>query len=432
MTANRRYLRVTNQWTEVLTPGTQNIYVANVSGSTIKMFLSDTSIDPDTITTEFFTIGGCITQVRIIMSKYVYFKASINDGVDTAVVMDYEPIAMTDVDELKNELEKLTLETMYLSKRVTINELKLIRHKIDFKLLSRDWLRKSAIYDEKLDTIDGSLADLMDRMYTAEAVLAAVKAKTEDIDEVQIPMLFEQLSRHANTTNLAIADLDSAVFSIWERIYNHENTTAENFEKVLGQLARHSDSTNKSIAGIDASLFRIWKRLHVAEEFIVKHGNDYKVLKKAVDDLIENSTDVPAEVIVARLAAALERIATIEEGLNSANNEIERLKRNQSVDVDALQNQLNRLDSDFASLNNALVQLSYSYTAEEIEDLFNTLIASVPENMVDAITAIKDDLVRLCATHAIAEALEDGTIVTTENKYIVGDISATEIDNSSS
>ena len=68
------------------------------------MFLSATQINPSTITKEFFTIGGNITQIKVDKGMYAYLTAVIADGEDTAVIADYEKMPLTDIEVLRYSL----------------------------------------------------------------------------------------------------------------------------------------------------------------------------------------------------------------------------------------------------------------------------------------------------------------------------------------
>lgn len=388
MTTNRSFLRISDQWTEVLEPGDRNTYVANLSGDTIKMYLSDTRINPNTINNETFTIGGCIRQVRIIKDKYVYFKASIDPGTTTVVLKDYEYISSEEIDILKNELTAMALQLIDLTKRVTRNEIKLIKNKINLKLLARNWLHNIASTNVYLSDVTNAIVDIFGRLYAAEATMAGLREKHDYLEHVSFHELYEIISKNFN-------------------------------------------NTDKHLLAIDKNILSLWKKLYKAEDFVVTHQYNYTILKTAVDNLIANlGDDAPQSVILNKLSLITSRLENIEVGLANVNNEITRLQQGEGIDTSSLQTQLSKLNTDFAALNNAIVQLSYSYTPSDIEDVFNLILPSIPDSMINSITAIKDDLVRLSETQEIKDAIADGTIVTTNNNYILGDLNATTLNNS--
>lgn len=366
MSIDRRFIRVTNQWSEAFTPGDNDQYVVNISGYTVKMFLSASRINPSTITKEFFTIGGNITQIKVDKGMYAYLTAAIADGEDTAVIADYEKMPLTDIEYLQDELEKSINQIMRLSDRVTKTELGLVRNKINLKRFTREWLHALASTDKYLADSSGQILSLMERVYTVEGTLNDLRANTEYHDKVEYSDVVRTFTSQANSTNLAITNINQQILDIWNRLY-------------------------------------------VAERWMIDHGSKYEALKTAVDIILENGTGGSGGAdssIVEAIASIVDRMNVVETGLRAANTEIDNLKNNSS-DVSDLRAAVNTLDANFAALNNAIINLSYSYSEEEIEELFRMMIDTVPADMVPTITAVKDDLIRLSKTTDILESIEE-------------------------
>ena len=387
MSIDRRFIRVTNQWSEAFTPGDNDQYVVNISGYTVKMFLSATQINPSTITKEFFTIGGNITQIKVDKGMYAYLTAVIADGEDTAVIADYEKMPLTDIEYLQDELEKSINQIMRLSDRVTKTELKLVRNKINLKRFTREWLHALASTDKYLADSSAQILSLMERVYTVEGTLNDLRADTEYHDKVEYSDVVRTFTSQANSTNLAITNINRQLLDIWDRLY-------------------------------------------VAERWMIEHGAKYDALKTAVDIIIQNGTGNSStdSSIVEAIAAIVNRMNVVETGLRAANTEIDNLKNNPN-NVNDLRAAVNALDANFAALNNAIINLSYSYSEEEIEELFSMMIDSVPADMVPTVTAVKDDLIRLSKTTDILDSIEDGSIVTTNNNYILGNLSVSDLND---
>ena len=387
MSIDRRFIRVTNQWSEAFTPGDNDQYVVNISGYTVKMFLSATQINPSTITKEFFTIGGNITQIKVDKGMYAYLTAVIADGEDTAVIADYEKMPLTDIEYLQDELEKSINQIMRLSDRVTKTELKLVRNKINLKRFTREWLHALASTDKYLADSSAQILSLMERVYAVEGTLNDLRADTEYHDKVEYSDVVRTFTSQANSTNLAITNINRQLLDIWDRLY-------------------------------------------IAERWMIEHGAKYDALKTAVDIIIQNGTGNSStdSSIVEAIAAIVNRMNVVETGLRAANTEIDNLKNNPN-NVNDLRAAVNALDANFAALNNAIINLSYSYSEEEIEELFSMMIDSVPADMVATVTAVKDDLIRLSKTTDILDSIEDGSIVTTNNNYILGNLSVSDLND---
>ena len=387
MSIDRRFIRVTNQWSEAFTPGDNDQYVVNISGYTVKMFLSATQINPSTITKEFFTIGGNITQIKVDKGMYAYLTAVIADGEDTAVIADYEKMPLTDIEYLQDELEKSINQIMRLSDRVTKTELKLVRNKINLKRFTREWLHALASTDKYLADSSAQILSLMERVYAVEGTLNDLRADTEYHDKVEYSDVVRTFTSQANSTNLAITNINRQLLDIWDRLY-------------------------------------------IAERWMIEHGAKYDALKMAVDIITQNGTGNSStdSSIVEAIAAIVNRMNVVETGLRAANTEIDNLKNNPN-NVNDLRAAVNALDANFAALNNAIINLSYSYSEEEIEELFSMMIDSVPADMVATVTAVKDDLIRLSKTTDILDSIEDGSIVTTNNNYILGNLSVSDLND---
>ena len=387
MSIDRRFIRVTNQWSEAFTPGDNDQYVVNISGYTVKMFLSATQINPSTITKEFFTIGGNITQIKVDKGMYAYLTAVIADGEDTAVIADYEKMPLTDIEYLQDELEKSINQIMRLSDRVTKTELNLVRNKINLKRFTREWLHALASTDKYLADSSAQILSLMERVYAVEGTLNDLRADTEYHDKVEYSDVVRTFTSQANSTNLAITNINRQLLDIWDRLY-------------------------------------------IAERWMIEHGAKYDALKMAVDIITQNGTGNSStdSSIVEAIAAIVNRMNVVETGLRAANTEIDNLKNNPN-NVNDLRAAVNALDANFAALNNAIINLSYSYSEEEIEELFSMMIDSVPADMVATVTAVKDDLIRLSKTTDILDSIEDGSIVTTNNNYILGNLSVSDLND---
>ena len=354
MSIDRRFIRVTNQWSEAFTPGDNDQYVVNISGYTVKMFLSATQINPSTITKEFFTIGGNITQIKVDKGMYAYLTAVIADGEDTAVIADYEKMPLTDIEYLQDELEKSINQIMRLSDRVTKTELNLVRNKINLKRFTREWLHALASTDKYLADSSAQILSLMERVYTVEGTLNDLRADTEYHDKVEYSDVVRTFTSQANSTNLAITNINRQLLDIWDRLY-------------------------------------------IAERWMIEHGAKYDALKMAVDIITQNGTGNSGtdSSIVEAIAAIVNRMNVVETGLRAANTEIDNLKNNPN-NVNDLRAAVNALDANFAALNNAIINLSYSYSEEEIEELFSMMIDS---------------------------------IVTTNNNYILGNLSVSDLND---
>ena len=334
MSSNKYYLRVANSWLKLFSPSGNRRYMANTSGLTIRMLLSDTELDPTTIVDEdvhYFTVGGNIGQIVADSTKYVYAKAVVEDPVvQGTLVTDTESIIDDDLVSMRDSIEYLTLQLMKLSKRVTKQEMKSIDHGVDYELFIRQFLDTTA----------------------------------------------------------------------------HQHI---------------------QISAIHKHIATIWEELLMAEKFIQRHRVEYAALREMIDNIRNNDSvaGLRAELTLMRTDIisilgnyndVVEDITDIRNDLGTTNQKYDNLLNDE---ISPLKRKLTELMNKLATLNNALASLNVNYTPEQINEMFDDFILTVPSDMTATVTAIRDDILAILNSQDSGGLSPDGLFYITPTNAVV-------------
>ena len=334
MSSNKYYLRVANSWLKLFSPSGNRRYMANTSGLTIRMLLSDTELDPTAIVDEdvhYFTVGGNIGQIVADNTKYVYAKAVVEDPVvQGTLVTDTESIIDDDLVSMRDSIEYLTLQLMKLSKRVTKQEMKSIDHGVDYELFIRQFLDTTA----------------------------------------------------------------------------HQHI---------------------QISAIHKHIATIWEELLMAEKFIQRHRVEYAALREMIDNIRNNDSvaGLRAELTLMRTDIisilgnyndVVEDITDIRNDLGTTNQKYDNLLNDE---ISPLKRKLTELMNKLATLNNALASLNVNYTPEQINEMFDDFILTVPADMTATVTAIRDDILAILNNQGSGGLSPDGLFDITPTNAVV-------------
>lgn len=190
----KKFLRVSNNWTEIVNAATENLFLYNGSGSAVKIYLSSTPYTTEDFTSipldDTFTIGGTITQFCVRDGQYAYAKASIADGDEIIVTVNNSRIDNDEQTAITDTISTLTTQMMHLSNRVHSNQLDQLRflgHNTLFvqqMLNSHMWLSKSyAVFNNQI-------LKLHNRLFAAERFVDEYRRKWHDM-EIQIADVLE-------------------------------------------------------------------------------------------------------------------------------------------------------------------------------------------------------------------------------------------------
>lgn len=310
MSSNKYYLRVANSWLKLFSPSGNRRYMANTSGLTIRMFITDSELDPSTINDNeihYFTVGGNVGQIVADNTKYVYARTVVDDPtIQGTLITDTENIIDDDLISVRNSVEFLTVQLMKLSKRVTKQELKSIDHGVDYELFVRQFLDTTAHQHIQISAIHKHIATIWEELLLAEKFIQRHRVEYDTIREM---------------------------------IDNIRNT-----------------DTN---AGLRA---------------------DVEFIKTDIINILNNYANVTAT------------IKEIQDDISTTGQKYDNLLNDE---ISPIRSKVYELMNKFATLNNALAALNVNYTADQINEMFNDFITTVPTDMVNTVTAIRDDILAI-------------------------------------
>ena len=310
MSSNKYYLRVANSWLKLFSPSGNRRYMANTSGLTIRMLITDGELDPSVINDNeihYFTVGGNVGQIVADNTKYVYARAVTDDPtIQGTLITDTESIIDDELVSVRNSVEFLTVQLMKLSKRVTKQELKSIDHGVDYELFVRQFLDTTA----------------------------------------------------------------------------HQHI---------------------QISAIHKHIATIWEELLLAEKFIQRHRVEYDTIREMIDNIrnTDSNAGLRADVeliktdivnILSNYANITSTIAEIQDDISTTGQKYDNLLNDE---ISPIRNKVYELMNKLATLNNALAALNVNYTSDQINEMFSDFITTVPTDMVNVVTAIRDDILAI-------------------------------------
>lgn len=380
MSINKHMLSVTNTWTKVFSPSDDPTYMYNFSGTAVQVYLSDKEVaDPTKIKDEYFVIGGSIGQFKADKTKYVYAKANVGDTEIAPVMVDNMTIAINDVDAIIEELNGVTGQLAQLTLRVTDNELWEVKHDTEKRVFDRNYARTIALLQAADTENSNNYKSLLERLIIAETLLNKVDGRLTTMETDTVPTLRTKL----------------------------EDTAA---------------TLQENISALTSLTLQIMSRLVTAENWISEHEGEYKILKQAVDNIketIDTGTSGDLSNLVTKVNDLANRMETAETNINLLNEEVEKISGGSTVDVTELAKTVKNLNTEFTSLNNIISQITNKHTADEITEVFNLLIETVPDDQKDTLTGIKDTLLMIVSNEVAAASYYDGSTLTTDSKLLM-------------
>ena len=310
MSSNKYYLRVANSWLKLFSPSGNRRYMANTSGLTIRMFITDNELDPSVINdneVHYFTVGGNIGQIVADNTKYVYAKAVTDDPtIQGTLVTDTENIIDDELISVRDSVEFLTVQLMKLSKRVTKQELKSVDHGIDYELFVRQFLDTTAHQHIQISAIHKHIATIWEELLLAEKFIQRHRVEYDTIREM---------------------------------IDNIRNTDSN--------------------AGLKA---------------------DVEIIKTDIINILSNYADIT------------KTIAEMQDDISATDQKYDNLLNDE---ISPIRKKVYELMNKLATLNNALAALNVNYTPDQINEMFDDFITTVPADMVNTVTAIRDDVLAI-------------------------------------
>ena len=297
MSNNKYYLRVANSWLQLFAPSGNKRYIANTSGLTIRILLSDTERDTSSIQDEnehYFTVGGSTGQIVGDSTKYIYAKAVTDNPVQQGtVVTDTESISDDDLGNIRESIEFLTTQLIKLSERVTSEELTTAQHHIQF----------SAIHKH--------IATIWEELLLAEKFIQRHRTEYATIREM--------IDNIRNGDNASLrAEVELLKIDVTNILGNYANVV-ENINDLQDELAttnqKYDNILTDEISPLRRKLTELMNNLAALNNAIVVMTTDHSISE--INDIFSDYIATVPESMVAPVTAIKNDIISIISGGSS-------------------------------------------------------------------------------------------------------------------
>lgn len=270
----RQLLRISSDWTEVLTPESDNHYLYNSSGVSIKVIVSDTAIDTSTIDSgnyRPFTIGGSISQMRA--DKYAYAKAMVEEDKEVIITTDENKIDILDQVIITKQLNTLMLEMMKLTNRVNSSRLEQIDNDHRYGIFIRQMIYSQMRMSKAINEDSNHILALHKRLYAAERYIwkhraewAVLKSTVDELAKIgDIDSRLTKLETSVTSVTAEVAGLTTRLNELVPRV---EEAWADYDELVKGfiePLGEQVDGLEKDFRDLNNSITQLTNE-HTPEE----------------------------------------------------------------------------------------------------------------------------------------------------------------------
>ena len=96
--------------------------------------------------------------------------------------------------------------------------------------------------------------------------------------------------------------------------------------------------------------------------------------------------------ILSNYANVTNTITEIQNDISATDQKYDNLLNDE---ISPIRSKVYELMNKLATLNNALAALNVNYTSDQINEMFNDFITTVPTDMVSVVTAIRDDILAI-------------------------------------
>lgn len=289
----KELLRVSNQWIELVTPEAGSKYFFNSSGYPVKFILSDTAQDPESLDyskLKPFTVGGSISQFHV-SSKYTYAKAVVEDNNQVVVAVDSNKIDVLDQDQLRTDLDALTLAVMKLTNDTGLEQLAQLKLNSHFRLFIAQMLRTHTWISNMFSVYAQHTLKLHKRLFAAETYIAQHRKDWANL-QIQIADLLEiddlagDLEDVQNKISQITAEVSGLTTRLNELVPRVEEAWADYdalVKEFINPLADQVDVLQQNFLSLNNTITKLTNE-HTPEEIeeafeeIIRHVNSEMVL----------------------------------------------------------------------------------------------------------------------------------------------------------
>jgi hypothetical protein len=338
MSSNRISLAVTRSWNKLFSPGENDVYLYNISGTPIHVFVSDTELtstqlsNPTKYLKHPFTIGGNICMFHANNDEYVYVKANIGTGETVFLLADTERVDFTDYATLNHNVEGLISQFAKLSNRVTVNEIWISDHNAFHVLFDRRYRRAWAAQEETNSQFQSILDNHESRITAVEGLGANNAARLDALENVTIPELDQRLTKSINAIRVTLFELSDQAALLATKLTDLEishKVHLEQFKDVsttIDRIKEFMDSIGDPTANLLERVKDLTTRMNQAEA-------DIAYLFKYLD--LQAKPDIHDIDIVRTVKDLVDRYSSLVAIYNALNDKVNR-------NFNALNNKVNK------------------------------------------------------------------------------------------
>ena len=428
---SRQYLRITKDWTKITDVDMDPLYIANVSGISVQIKFEDLPIPPKS-DFESYTVGGLITNLLTNTDKYTYARAyPSNDETssnEAVIIIDTEEaIGSSEAKILQKQLESAMVEIMKLSMRVTDNELKHISMYTKYYYLLRKFLNSQRLTHEYLVSFQIELLKAQRRMLAFH------------LRQIQLERNMDKLStelKHENSKLIErMNEIDMHIKELTTRADKNDTEHSEiktSIDELLQAFYRNTQSDHTTMAMYGKSILSLRLHMLMAEMWISSHKNEFNAFKNEIENMTFSGLNNKIEALAIELQQVVTTATSINNKLNEYIPRIEEAWGDYSElvanEIDPMRIKLDNLHSSFVSLNNGIVQLSIKYTPEEIQEVFNSIVKNIPNDVQSVFTSLKNLMITISLNtiNVDASVKKDDMILLNSDDEIMSAIATTK------
>jgi len=203
---------------------------------------------------------------------------------------------------------------------------------------------------------------------------------------------------------------------------------AIDYELFIRQFIDSTAAHHIQFTELHKHIATLWEELFLAEKYIQQHRSDYASLKDVVDHIKTGGGS--GNIDSAELQKLRDEVANVVLGVSDCTNTVENLRKQVQANTDGItsintnelppiKTTVNKLSDNLAALNNALVQMTTNHTVDEIKDIFNDLVISVPSESIGSVTAIRNFIIDIINNNTALSEFDENTRFLTNKDTII-------------
>ena len=277
----KTFLRVGANWTLMAHADVSPLFFLNISGTSVQVQLTTEAVTGYSTFKHPFTVGGNICQLKAPLGTYHNARARADDPLKEGVlVMDSDRISLLEVENYRADIDRLNVELLKLTQRVTHTELADVNHHAEYILAMRE------LYDvnNRLSifgmTLQNQILRLHKRLFAAERLVQKFRNDFGTLDAKVSAINNDSVSGVTAALRVSIANILTTV----ENLVTRMNIISP---KVEALYASTTGGIKEALEPIQASIAEIHTDFTDLNNALVKMSSE-----KTASEIIENFNEV--------------------------------------------------------------------------------------------------------------------------------------------